>query len=218
MTKHEATELGFKPVESFTVGDNMVFDLGRGRQLSLSMSTDHYDMLSISQFQEGSQTYIEDIIILHNEDFDGPLTKQKTGIVLKALTYKEPKPKKNFGYYMSVATQHVREARLDYIPRSINGSVWVIKAINDDGTVTITSWIDGHQVMRLDEYRRHIPWDRFLKQEEDYLLSYDDDGDRLWFIGMVDTDFLLYSRTKHVHRRTHAALRNLPYWEDTHQQ
>lgn len=80
-------DLGFKELPHFTIGKNLVYDLGRNRQLSISSLSTPNEMLCVGELKTESKEY-SDIICLHNYDYDGFLSLEKlksliTGIVGK---------------------------------------------------------------------------------------------------------------------------------------
>jgi len=79
-------EIGFVPLRHIIIHDCMVFDLGRERHLSVGNIGTPNEMLSICAVDESGQ--VSDVIILHNYDYDGYLTKEKITYLISFFTYK----------------------------------------------------------------------------------------------------------------------------------
>lgn len=80
MNNGDLIQLGFKALPHFTIGNNVVFDLGRGRHLSAGNVGTPNEMLFICQ-SEGVE--ITDLICIHNYDYDGYLTIEKVENIIK---------------------------------------------------------------------------------------------------------------------------------------
>ena len=85
ITNNDLIELGFKPVPTFTIGNSVTYDLGRGRFLSASSVGTPNEMLFICQHDINDYKKIEDIITLHNYDYDGYLSLEKVKKIIYAL-------------------------------------------------------------------------------------------------------------------------------------
>lgn len=83
MTKNELLEIGFKKIPHFTVGDSLIFNIGRARQLSISCVDTPNEMMCISEMEDMH------IIVLHNWDYDGELKKEKVEGLIKLLNTKQ---------------------------------------------------------------------------------------------------------------------------------
>lgn len=86
MNKDDLKELGFKPITTFTVADNLIFDLGRNRQLSISNVGTPNEMLYICQIEtEAGGIRITDLICLHNYYYDGYLSTDILKMLISCL-------------------------------------------------------------------------------------------------------------------------------------
>jgi hypothetical protein len=74
--------LGFKELTHFTIGNNLTYELGRRRQLSISCTGTPNEMLFISTMEEHHPS-ISDTIVLSNYDYDGYLTIDKLRILIE---------------------------------------------------------------------------------------------------------------------------------------
>jgi hypothetical protein len=70
-------EIGFEPVQHFTVGDNMIYKLPRYRQISISSAGTPNEIMVLNDINEDNPNIIENIIVLHNYDYDGYLSESK---------------------------------------------------------------------------------------------------------------------------------------------
>ena len=76
-------KIGFKPVEYFTVGDNMIYKLPRYRQLSISSAGTPNEIMVINDINKDNPNIIENIIVLHNYDYDGYLSESRLNDLIK---------------------------------------------------------------------------------------------------------------------------------------
>ena len=76
MTNNDLIKLGFKPINSFTIGNVHLYDLGRDRQLSASCIGTPNEMVYITENDSDNPKQITDIICVHNYDYDGYLTEE----------------------------------------------------------------------------------------------------------------------------------------------
>lgn len=79
MIRGQALKLGFEELPHYTVGNSLVYDLGRDRRLSLSDVGNPNEMLFIV---EGANDSTPEAINLHNYDYDGYLTVGKLKLLL----------------------------------------------------------------------------------------------------------------------------------------
>lgn len=85
ISNNDLIELGFKPVPTYTIGNSLTYELGRGRALSASCVGTPNEMIFIYQSNEEDSTKITDIITIHNYDYDGYLTIDKINKLIDAL-------------------------------------------------------------------------------------------------------------------------------------
>lgn len=83
--KFWALKLGFTELQHFTIGDSLIYDLGRNRHLSLSNAGSPNEMLMICERDDKNPKLNSDVIVLHNYDYDGYLTKEKLETLINAL-------------------------------------------------------------------------------------------------------------------------------------
>ena len=86
MNKQEAIEIGFKELEHFTVMDAIHYDIGRRRFLSFGCIGTPNEMLFICESDRKNPTKTNDLICLHNYDFDGYITEAKLKDYIKTLS------------------------------------------------------------------------------------------------------------------------------------
>jgi hypothetical protein len=86
LSRESVLEIGFKEMPHFTVGGNLIFDLGRRRSLSISSIGTPNEMLYIVELQEDSDKTISDLICLHNYDYDGFLKLRKLKSLITGIT------------------------------------------------------------------------------------------------------------------------------------
>ncbi len=77
ITKDFLLSVGFKPLPHFTVGDSMLFDLGRRRHLSVGSAGTPNEVVFICQVDPSNPKNITDLVCLHNYDYDGFLTEDR---------------------------------------------------------------------------------------------------------------------------------------------
>ena len=76
LTPEILEKCGFSHIPHFTVMSSMILDVGRGRMLSIGSIGTPNEMLFIHDQAEG-ETKIDNIVVLHNWDYDGPLYLHK---------------------------------------------------------------------------------------------------------------------------------------------
>jgi len=82
LTKERVLELGFKELPHKNLLNSLVLDIGRRRQLSISSLGSPNEMLSIYEINMSDDKQIDDLIILHNFDYNGYLTEEKLSLLL----------------------------------------------------------------------------------------------------------------------------------------
>lgn len=87
MTNDDLIDLGFKPLSYFTIGNNVLYDLGRERFLSVGSVGTPNEMLFICEKERGKDA-ISDLICIHNYDYEGYLTKEKVVKILEIFKKK----------------------------------------------------------------------------------------------------------------------------------
>lgn len=71
-------------MDHYTVTGAIVYDLGRGRQLSLGCAGTPNEMLFLTQLNDSGDG-ITDCIVIHNYDYDGILTINKMKLIIDIL-------------------------------------------------------------------------------------------------------------------------------------
>lgn len=85
MTNEDLIEIGFERIPHFTIGDTIVYDLGRRRQLSATGIGTPNEFLFISVIDAENPKRITDSICLHNYDYDGYLTIEKVVSLIASI-------------------------------------------------------------------------------------------------------------------------------------
>jgi hypothetical protein len=83
MTRKELEDIGFYGLPHFTVANNLLFDLGRNRHLSIGDVGTPNEMMYLQEISSENPKEITDLVCVHNYDYDGYLTKKK----LESLCY-----------------------------------------------------------------------------------------------------------------------------------
>ena len=93
LTKEEVIkEFGFKELPHFTVMGSLIYELGRGRFLSLGCVGTPNEVLFIGEENEDSA--FPDAVCLHNYDYDGYLTKDRLRDLMKFFWFSPYNSKK----------------------------------------------------------------------------------------------------------------------------
>jgi hypothetical protein len=85
LTVDDLSDIGFEPIPHFTVTNAYIYKLGRNRQLSVGCVGTPNEMLWITATSDQSEKEVTDAICLHNYDYDGYLTKEKTINIINAI-------------------------------------------------------------------------------------------------------------------------------------
>jgi len=89
MTREKVLELGFKELSHFTIGNSLLYDLGRRRHLSLSSLATPNEMMFLCETTFGNDKQIDNLICIHNYDYDGYLTEEKLSLLLTFFAQKQ---------------------------------------------------------------------------------------------------------------------------------
>ena len=84
MTKEQAINLGFVPFHQFTVTDSFTYPLERNKVLSFGCIGTPNEMLFLGQLNDAENGY-DDLICLHNYNYDGNITEKKLNRIIEAL-------------------------------------------------------------------------------------------------------------------------------------
>jgi hypothetical protein len=88
LTNDYLIKVGFVPFPTFTIGNNVTYDLGRGRFLSGSSIGTPNEMMFIEEVEEREKDgvihkVVTDVISLHNYDYDGYLSEDRLKLFMQ---------------------------------------------------------------------------------------------------------------------------------------
>lgn len=83
MTNEDLIKLGFETIPHPTIGDTVIYDIGRNRYLSASSMGDPNEMIFLCEHDEKDTTKVTDVIVLHNYDYDGYITEERLKVFLQ---------------------------------------------------------------------------------------------------------------------------------------
>lgn len=85
MNKKQVLKLGFKKIPHYTVMDSLTYELGRNRILSFGSIGTPNEMLYVGQLNDKGTDY-DDLVCLHNYDYDGYMTVSRLKSLIKGIT------------------------------------------------------------------------------------------------------------------------------------
>ena len=85
LSAEDCLELGFERLPHFTVADNLIYQLGRNRHLSIGCVGTPNETLFICESDPKDYRKINDLICLHNFDYDGYLSKSKLQTLISSI-------------------------------------------------------------------------------------------------------------------------------------
>lgn len=85
MTNEDLIAIGFKKVPHFTITNSVFYDLGRNRHLSAGSIGTPNEMLWLCYMEDRESEFIDDLVCLHNWDYDGELTIKKVKAIIDAI-------------------------------------------------------------------------------------------------------------------------------------
>lgn len=85
MTKQDFLDIGFKELPHLTITNSLTYDLGRRRLLSADCVGTPNEMIWICETQLLDNKQINDLICLHNYDFDGYITRKKMLSIINGI-------------------------------------------------------------------------------------------------------------------------------------
>jgi len=88
ITEDILLKAGFEKIPHFTISNSLIKDVGRNRQLSIGCVGNPNEMLFIQELVDDGKT-INDLICLHNYDYDKFLFVHRLQNIYHALTGKE---------------------------------------------------------------------------------------------------------------------------------
>lgn len=77
MNRKDVIDLGFEDIGHYTIGNNLIMDIGRGRALSLASLGTANEFLCITYREYPESKINDDLIVISNYDYDGLLTLKK---------------------------------------------------------------------------------------------------------------------------------------------
>ena len=89
MKREKVLELGFEELPHKALGKPLIYNLGRNRQLSLSNLGNPNEVLFIYETDIENPQDINDMVCLHNYDYDGYLTEEKLSLLLTFFAQKQ---------------------------------------------------------------------------------------------------------------------------------
>ena len=78
--------LGFAPLPHYTVADALLYQLGRKRHLSAGCVGTPNEMIWICQMNDEDPKKCDDLVCLHNFDYDGLMTEDRLKTLIEVLT------------------------------------------------------------------------------------------------------------------------------------
>lgn len=85
MTNQDLIAIGFKEIPHFTITNSVIYDLGRNRHLSAGGVGTANEMLWICYMEDRECEIMDDLVCVHNWDYDGALTIEKVQILIDAI-------------------------------------------------------------------------------------------------------------------------------------
>lgn len=86
MKRQELIDLGFKELPHFTIGNSLIYDLGRNRHLTFSCISDPNETIFICESDPENYKTITDLVCLHNYDYDGYIDMERLKSLIAGLT------------------------------------------------------------------------------------------------------------------------------------
>lgn len=85
LTNNDLINIGFKPIPHFTIGNTVVYDLGRHRQLSASCIGTANEFVFLCEQDPDDERVTTDLICVHNFDYHKELTMEKIQGLIKYI-------------------------------------------------------------------------------------------------------------------------------------
>ena len=80
--------IGFKIVNKSIILHSLMYDLGRGRRLSIGNFGTPNETMFITQSDIYNDKEITDLVCIHNYDYDGYLTESKLKLIMEYFSQK----------------------------------------------------------------------------------------------------------------------------------
>jgi hypothetical protein len=93
MTDEELFELGFVPLKHYTIGNSLIYQLSKKRQLALSCRRTPNEMLFLCEMDEKDTNEVSDLVCLSNYDYNGYLTLDIIKILINIIERDDRKKK-----------------------------------------------------------------------------------------------------------------------------
>ena len=86
ISREELISIGFYELAHFTVMNNLLYDLGRKRHLSIGCLGTPNEMVFICQKDNSKTKKIDDLVCLRNWDYDGFTTIEAMKSIIQSIT------------------------------------------------------------------------------------------------------------------------------------
>ena len=90
ITREYALSIGFKEQPIFTIDHGIYYDVGRRRTLNIGDVGTPNEMLYLCETNEDGDTQENDVIVLHNYDYDGQLSDAKLNKIISFFEVCKP--------------------------------------------------------------------------------------------------------------------------------
>ena len=118
LTREELIGMGFRELDHFTIQNSMVYDIGRNRQLSIGSLGTFNEMMFLVEMNNEQKDVCDAVIVIHNYDFDGPLTKKKVRMLVEALDSN----RKNEPDWITAVVEDTRQYERHYLLEPVEAS------------------------------------------------------------------------------------------------
>jgi hypothetical protein len=89
MERQELIDIGFKEIPHFTIGNSLIFDIGRFRYISVSSLGTANEFVWICQASRKDLSKVTDLVCIHNYDYDGYITLEKVKSIIEVFKSKK---------------------------------------------------------------------------------------------------------------------------------
>lgn len=117
LTREELMGMGFIELDHFTIQNSLVYDIGRNRQLSIGSLGTFNEMMFLVEMNNEQKDVCDAVIVIHNYDFDGPLTKKKVRALIEALDSN----RKNEPDWINAVVEDGRKYEEHYLCEPVDG-------------------------------------------------------------------------------------------------
>jgi hypothetical protein len=88
MERQDLLNIGFKEIPYFTIGNSLIFDIGRFRYISVSSLGTPNEFVWICQASRKDLSKVTDLVCIHNYDYDGYITLDKVKSIIEVFKSK----------------------------------------------------------------------------------------------------------------------------------